>query len=191
MTGFRRWPKRVHLILWGFIIRQNCSVASKVSKLLRGSYRRWSSLVTICLWNLSFIGWRIAKKKSMPGVCLQKAQELFTWARISSSWTKETSSITSSMLNKQLPVRSEEPVKAILHAILFLRHVGLADLIKARSGASERDQKLLFFEHFRMKEPSDRFARHRRPQIRNREASVLTVSCWSIRQERKKPFINP
>ena len=91
----------------------------------RGSYRRWSSLVASCLWNLNFRGWRIAKKKSMAGVCLQKAPEVFTCARISSSWTRETSSITSSMLNKQLPVRSAELVKAILHAILFLRPVSL------------------------------------------------------------------
>ena len=92
----------------------------------RGSYRRWSSLVTSCLWDLwtSVAGeWR--KRTSTAGVCLQKTPEVFTRARISSSWTKETSSIPSSMLNKQLPVRSEEPVKAILQATLSLRPVGL------------------------------------------------------------------
>ena len=154
-----------------------------------GSYRRWSSLVTSRLWNLNFSGW-IAKKNSIAGACWQKAPEVFTWAKISSSWTKETSSITSSMLNKQLRVSSEEPVKAILQATLFLRPVRLwqsTDLIKARSGASERDQKLCFFEHLRMKEPSDRFEWHRLPQLRNREASVLTETQEN---QRDKPFIS-
>ena len=123
-----RWQKCPHLLFWGFIIRQSCSVASKVSKSLQMTWvlskmKLPCHIVLVGLVNFS--GWRIAKKNSIAGVCLQKASEVFTWARISSSRTKETSSIISSMLNIQLPVRSEEPVKAILQATLSLRPVGL------------------------------------------------------------------
>ena len=72
-----------------------------------GRNRRWSSLVAVCSWNLNFSGWRRAKKKSVPGVCLEKA-EVFTWARTSSSWTKETS--TSSMLKSFLEVNLSKAI---------------------------------------------------------------------------------